>query len=317
MVYFVFDMDATLANLYTVHYFLCDLRREVMIGNVDLPSDELKEYLDKAYTIFVNKIAIKEGQADRLGVLRPGILFVMRLLNEYKQLGLIDGVIIYSNNGALGTLHFIRDLIHTYIGNSDLICDCIHWGHKARDSERNLAPGSAKKTWSVLKNILTNPEGPCKAPATLEPKDVYFVDDQFHPDLKRFLPIYHYIQVTPYEFKTPFESVAEIYKESLEESGLFEDSDQLDAFFTHVHEGCLKKKVDTIDAVLTRYKSATHASPAGTATPQPDRYIQILVTMIQSLKPKRGGTRRSMAHKKRGQSRRRIHGRRHTRKVIR
>lgn len=317
MVYFVFDMDATLGNLYTVHYFLCDLRRETMMDGMELPSEELKVYLDKAYTSFVQKIATKEAQAERLGVLRPGILFVMRLLNEYKQLGLIDSVIIYSNNGALGTLHFIRDLIHLYIGNSDLICDCIHWGHEARDSERNLSPGSAKKTWAVLKNILTNPDGPCKAPATLEPKDVYFVDDQLHPDLKRFLPIYHYIQVAPYEFKTPFESVAELYKESLEESGLFEDSDRLEAFFDHVNEGCLKKRVDTIDAVLTRYKSATRSMPTGTPAPPPDRYIQTLVTTIQALKPKRGGTRRILSHKKRGQSRRRSNGRRHTRKVIR
>ena len=319
MTYFVFDMDATLANLYTVHYFLCDLRRETMIEKTKTPSEQLQMYLNTAYTSFVQKVASKEAQAVPYGILRPGILAVMKLLNTYKKSGTIQGVVIYSNNAALGTLHFIRDVIHAHIGNSSLICDCIHWGHEARDSERKhfgiVTPGAATKTWNVLKTILIN--GNCTASNTIEPKDVYFIDDQLHPDLEQNLPIGHYIQVSPYEFKTPYDPVSQLYTQCLEESGLFENKDTVEEYFEYINEGCLKTKVKTIASVLSRYKSTTRSMAVGTPPPPPDRYISNLIRVIESTKQNRGGTRRMRLYKKRGQSRRRKHGRHHSYKAFR
>jgi hypothetical protein len=314
MVYFVFDMDETLGNLYSVHYFLCDLRRETMLDDMEPPSDGLKSVLDAAYQLFVTKVATKEAKPERLGVLRPGIFHIMRLLSEGKKTGAIKGVVIYSNNASLGALHFIRDVIHAYIGNSDLICDCIHWGHEAREYERGASQGSAKKTWSVLKSVLL--DGPCKASETLDTKDVYFIDDQLHPDLKRSLPMHHYIQVRPYDYKAPFETLAQYYKESLEEAGLFEDPESLEEYFAYVNEGCLKKEVNTIDAVLTRYKGATRTVPVGTPIPVPDMFIARIIQLIHGIK-RGGGSKLRTNHKKRQQSRRRNHGSRHTRKAFR
>lgn len=320
MVYFVFDMDATLANLYTVHYFLCDLRRETMLDGAAPASNTLQLYLDTAYTTFVHAIATREAHAEPfgpqpLGILRPGILAVMRLLNSYKQSGLIDGIIIYSNNGALGTLHFIRDLIHAHVRNPKLICDCIHWGHEGRISERNTAPGSAKKTWDVLKGILTNPEGPCKAPETLEPKDVYFVDDQVHPDLMMTLPQGHYIHVPPYEFKAPYDPIAGIYKQALEGSGLLGNYAALEEYFQHVDEGCSKRRMEDLNSIVARYKTATRTAAARTPVPAPDRSIMMMISAIRGLA--RGGSRHRIVYKKRVQSRRRTNGRRNTRKAFR
>jgi hypothetical protein len=314
MVYFVFDMDETLGNLYSVHYFLCDLRRETMLDDMDPPSKGLKNVLDTAYQAFVTKVATKEAQPERLGVLRPGIFHIMRLLSEAKKAGAIKGVVIYSNNASLGALHFIRDVIHAHIGNSDLICDCIHWGHEAREYERGASQGSAKKTWSVLKSVLL--DGPCKASETIDAKDVYFIDDQMHPDLKRNLPMHHYIQVRPYDYKAPFETLAQYYKGSLEEAGLFEDPVSLEEYFTYVNEGCLKKEVNTIDAVLTRYKGATRTVPVGTPVPAPDMYTARIIQLIHGIK-RGGGSKLRANHKKRQQSRRRNHGSRHTRKAFR
>jgi hypothetical protein len=319
MVYFVFDMDATLANLYTVHYFLCDLRRETMMSAMPPPSDALQLYLDTAYTTFVRSIATREANAEPfgpqpLGILRPGILTVMRLLNSYKQSGFIDGVVIYSNNGALGTLHFIRDLIHAHVRNPKLICDCIHWGHEGRALERTNTPGDARKTWDVLKAILTNAEGPCKAPETLEPKDVYFVDDQMHPDLMQTLPHGHYIHVSPYEFKARYEPVAELYKQALEESGLLRNPAVLEEYFEYITEGCSKKKMTNINSIVAWYKTATR-TPSGTHVPSPDKSIMSIVSAVRSLV--RGGGRHIAQYKKKAKSRKRIDGRRNTRKAFR
>jgi hypothetical protein len=313
-------MDATLANLYTVHYFLCDLRRETMMEDMGLPSDALQLYLDTAYTTFVYAIAAREARVEPFGpqpfgILRPGILSVMRLLNSYKQSGLIDGVVIYSNNGALGTLHFIRDLIHAHVRNPNLICDCIHWGHKGRASERTSTQGDAKKTWDVLKGILTNPEGPCKAPETLEPKDVYFVDDQIHPNLMETLPQGHYIHVPPYYFKAPYEPIAVLYKQALEESGLLGNHVALEEYFNHINDGCSKKKLTNVNSVVAWYKTGTHTPFAGTPAPPPDQSIMMIISAIRSLV--RGGTRRHTQYKKNGKGRRRTNGRRNTRKAVR
>jgi hypothetical protein len=326
MAYFVFDMDETLANLFTVHYFLCDLRRDTMIKNMGTPpSAQLQTYLDTAYSTFVKGVAAKEAQAEPYGILRPGILTVMEQLQQYKEAGSIKGVVIYSNNAALGTLHFIRDLIHAHIGNSELVCDCIHWGHPARESERRISqylapkPGSALKTWNVLKTILTN--GPCGAPASLEPKDVYFVDDQHHQDLYRNLPTGHYITALPYAFKTPYDPLAQLYKQCLEESGLVANPEALEEYFEYINDGCAKKKLDDIDTVIAWYKGATKTPATGTPAPSPDRTITACIQAIQSTRVGMGGARhvkrQTKLYKKRYQSRRRTHGRRRTRKTLR
>jgi hypothetical protein len=317
MPYFVFDLDETLGNMYTPFYFLCDLRREDMVAGMPPTSETLRPYLDKAYALFVEKVLQKEASISPLGILRSNILGVMRILNTFKESGSIDGVVIYSNNGSLGALHFARDLIHAYIGNTNLICECIHWGHPARGPERGRTPGSALKTWNILKAILTNPDGPCKAPETLEPKDVYFIDDIIHPNLIGTLPKGHYIRVPPYEYKTPYTFVSSLYVEALKESGLLDNPQALEEYFQHVNQGCLKSKMTSIEDIVKGYKAASRTSPINTPPPGPDAGIRAIVDVIQSIKDATGGGKHRRVYKKHQQSRRHKHGRRHTRKTVR
>jgi len=215
--YFVFDMDETLAELYSVYYFIASLKlNEIAVEFNKKPIPySLHIQLEKAYSLFVRRILLEEISNHPLGILRPGILDVMMELFLLKGKGIIDYVIIYSNNSHLQSLEFIRDMIHEYLGTKDLIKDCIHWNHPMRGEEKRVGTGYSNKTWSVLKNIMI--KGRCQVPNTLQPDQVHFFDDLDHKNLKQALQN-NYHQVAPYKFKASFERLSIIYKEVIKEA---------------------------------------------------------------------------------------------------
>jgi len=198
--YFIFDMDETIAQLYSVYHSL-HYRDFINLKN-------------KPYKKFVAAIVKQEISDTPLGILRPGILDIMTRLYKLQLSKKIKGVIIYSNNTYLESLEFIRDIIHTHIGTNQLIKECIHWDHYMRKEEtRNVH----NKTWNVLRNIIA--KGKYKDP-NVHPKDVYFFDDLDHPDLKMNIVYY---KVPPYTFKASFDRIAAIYKEALHKVSDSED----------------------------------------------------------------------------------------------
>ena len=202
MVYFIFDLDETLAELYSVYYFATSLRLE---------SPSLALNLDKAYQYFVRDILLAEISNEPLGILRPGILGVMKKLKDLQKLGKVKNVLIYSNNGDIKSLEFIKDLIHLYVGGG-LIKECIHRNHHMRANERVNAPHLINKTWNVLRNIMIN--GNTRAATNLDVRDVYFFDDLDHPDLRNKLGI-NYYKVPRYSFKASIDRIGEIYKNAI------------------------------------------------------------------------------------------------------
>lgn len=202
MVYFIFDLDETLAELYSVYYFATSLHLE---------SSSLALNLDKAYQYFVRDILLAEISSEPLGILRPGILGVMKKLKDLQKLGKIKNVLIYSNNGDIKSLEFIKDLIHLYVGGG-LIKECIHRNHHMRADERVNAPHLINKTWNVLRNIMIN--GNTRAATNLVASDVYFFDDLDHPDLRKKLGI-NYYKVPRYSFKASPDRIGEIYKNAI------------------------------------------------------------------------------------------------------
>lgn len=224
MSYFVFDLDKTLAELYSAYYFIASLRLRETVRDTGSKSRSippvpawLQTELTRAYECFVRRVLEEETSDKPLGILRPGILDIMTDIHQLQHEGIIQEVIIYSNSGHLESLHFVRDLIHEHLGRTDLIKDCIHWHHPMRDEERSLIAGFPNKTWNVLRRIMTSP--PCHAPSSLSPKNVHFFDDLEHWDLKRTLQE-NYHQVPPYEFKASFERLADLFRDSVQEANI-------------------------------------------------------------------------------------------------
>jgi hypothetical protein len=223
MKYFVFDMDEAIAELYSVFYCITSLRLKETLQE-DHPhllpalSDSLEKQLDKAYRLFVKKVLKEERSLKPLGILRPGVLHIMNSLYRLQKAKKVAKVVIYSNNGTLTCLEFIRDLIHENIGSSTLIGECVHRTHHLREEEQTAKKGlndRYEKTWGSLRKVLI--EGKCKAPSTLSVDDIYFFDDLNHKDLHRAIGN-HYYQVPPYEFKASFERLSEIYQSAMEEA---------------------------------------------------------------------------------------------------
>lgn len=209
MSYVVFDLDETMADLTVVHPFLLSLRIKDHILEfhpymIYFFPTALETMLDHAYETFVERVLKAELSAEPLGILRPGLLPIMKQLATLKRKGLVKGVVIYSNNSHLPSLNFVKDVIELYTG--PLICDCIHWLHPSREGDK-VNP-YIMKSWSTLSRIMH--EGPCRAPRNLAPKDVYFFDDQQHVDIESALNEQYY-RVPAYHSFTSVDRLSEMY----------------------------------------------------------------------------------------------------------
>jgi hypothetical protein len=320
MAYAVFDLDETLAHLDKVYYFLLALRPEKTIDKKTLekylPSlEKTKDLRQELYEIFLEKITEKEASNEPLGLLRPGILKVMEKLYDLQQKGIIKAVVIYSNNGHLSNLELVRDIIHAYLGTPSLICDCIYWGTSGREEEyySHIRPtiGHAKKTFSVLKKLLES--GPCKASSDLQPNQIYFFDDQPHI-LDEQLPSGHSIKVSEYSYNVPFEALAHIYKECLEEKGVYGNSElekQLYAIFGHKCDKH-KEKNSTCTYEFFQYlkqhndNKPTKKRKLNTLENTSDKSIEEILSLFSSLNSTSSGGKRTRKQRKHQKKSRRI-----------
>jgi hypothetical protein len=303
MSYFIFDMDETLAELHSVYYFVASLRINEIFEeeyNVRLPRN-IKTKLDAAYNLFVNEVLRQEASNNPLGILRPGILEVMEELYILQKNKKLNHVLIYSNNGHLQSLEFIRDLIHTHLGTTRLIKECVHWDHHMRDEERTTTPGYAQKTWNVIKNIMVN--GHCKAPNNLTPSNVFFFDDLDHKDLQRNLGD-NYYKVPAYEFKAPFDRIAPIYQASITNAKV--DVRFFIPYVIKVFGRNLIQEVNTLNDIVELFKKNTIGTASIEELPPPkDDGIRMMEEAISRLKMRGGkrlkisfvyGTRRKKSH---------------------
>ncbi len=214
MSYVVFDLDQTLADVTIVYIFLLTLTLRHYIEEnkpymLAYFSEDLDNQLKKAYQLFVNRITIEEMSEHPLGILRPGILGIMRQINKMKSV--IQGVAIYSNNQYLPSLLFVQDIIHRAIKNP-IIKSCVHWYHPSRASDHATQP-NITKSWGTLKAILID-QG---APLDLSPDHVLFFDDQDHVQLQSALQT-HYYKVPFYQSRDTFDRIATIYMSCMEEA---------------------------------------------------------------------------------------------------
>jgi hypothetical protein len=307
MSYFIFDMDETLAELYSAYYFVASLRlketyEEYSPNLAPYLSTDLLKNLKKSYRLFIKYVLNVEKSEFPLGILRPGILDVMTKLHDLQMRGVIKNVLIYSNNGHLQSLEFIRDLIHEHVGNNNLIKECIHWNHHMRDSERTTQPGAANKTWNVLKNIMVN--GNCKAPSNLEPSQVFFFDDLNHKDLQENLG-QNYYKVPAYNFRASFERIAQLYK-----NAIYEGNVNIPQFSDLVFEVFIEQSrvyyiydYEILDDLLHMFREKTKGTAEIDVLPPPeDSGIEMMYTAISRL-PVKGGKRRRVYTVKRKRKR--------------
>ena len=214
MRYVAFDLDQTLADVTSIHLFLLSLTIRTYLEEhkpymVAYFPSELDEQLKRAYQLFVHCLAKEERSSRPLGIVRPGMIGIMRQIDKMKSA--IKGVVIYSNNRYLPSLVLVQDIIHRVIGHP-IIGSCIHWHHPCRQSDHETQP-SITKSWGTLKAVLID-QG---APLDLSPDRVLFFDDQDHTELQSALQN-NYYKVPIYQIHDSFDRISSIYISCMEEA---------------------------------------------------------------------------------------------------
>jgi hypothetical protein len=177
--------------------------------------------LEKAYRFFVQAVLDDEKGPTPLGLLRPGILRIMKKLHHMREEKDIKGVVIYSNNPYLQSLEFVADVIHEHVHSRELIRECIHLHHELRQNEREHHTQTIHKTWEGVKHSLIHGKKTL-AEQSLSPSDVCFFDDLAHVDLQTELGD-HYVKVPPYRHYASFTRLAELYRKALIDAGVDQD----------------------------------------------------------------------------------------------
>ena len=280
MVYVVFDLDATLADMSPIYYYIASLQIKKMLSGLmfSIFPINLERELDKAYSLFVTRILEKEQSDKPIGILRPGILTIMEKLFTLKKKGRISNVIIYSNNSHLESLEFVRDLIHAHIGSKRLISQCIHRTHPLRNSENLQYPNMYPKTWRTLSTIIMN-NGMSKI---IMAKDVYFFDDLDHIDLQNTLQN-NYYKVPEYVCRTNDSRIINIYSSVLEDANV--DLSQFGLYITDIFSiksivnNFIMVDILSIMSFLSRYKLMSNSSIKET-----DDGITMMNDMIDRIK---------------------------------
>ena len=270
--YLALDLDGTIGDFIGVWKILCALRQaRFFVDNKEKikkpPNPDFEWKIDIAYDRFVKAVALRE-ETFSIGLFRPGIYSVFKEIVRLRKAGILKGVIIYSNNGSIVTLEFVRDVLETAFG-CKIFDELVHFYHLLR--VKVPVKTDIRKTWVELRRLLV--EGACKAPSSIKPEQVIFIDDQIHSDLVKELGP-NYVKIAPYVNNRAH--VVEVFKGVLDEL-------LTDRYFFEYVKPC--------------FTGAYLSSIEPNAVLAPDFSVKV---MLLGLKKMRGGkTRRSKVSKKR------------------
>ncbi len=233
MAFIGFDLDETLGSFTPIHNHILFLTPENVYRNLlpdkqpFVPSDSLSRKLQAGLRAFAECLVTQDSE---LGILRKGILSIMRRLADAKANGLVKAVSIYSNNGNLGLLLLASAMIEHAIGVPGFFCTHIDWYNPLRSNEITPGrPGAAIKTAAVLRKAFVDSRcAGVESPADVPLESLYFFDDIEHPYLKPIIGADHYFQVKPYKNEvTNLAAVDDCFDSALRSSDLAEDEEYL------------------------------------------------------------------------------------------
>lgn len=230
MAYIGFDLDETLGrfaagDVYMYFVYPDTLYRGQLKGKKPFPpSDELKELLSRFLNTFAICLAEKE---PAVGLLRPGIKEIMKLIAQARVEGLVKNVAIYSNNGNLGLLLLAAKMIEHLIGKPDFFCNHVDWYNPMRSGEIVVGnPGAATKSVAVLKQVFADSK--CGSVKDIDNRNLFFFDDLVHKNIKDAIGPTHYFNVNPYKREASYDILTECFQDAMERSGIKESSEYLE-----------------------------------------------------------------------------------------
>lgn len=234
MAFVGFDLDETLGRFAVPDGHLYFLMPEALYTTqfrpyapFHIPSEELKRKLQAAFDTFAVCLADKEPE---LGMLRPGILEIVKKIAQLKEEGRVKGIVVYSNNGNLAALLLATKMIEHKLEKPGLFCNHIDWWNPIRNGKNQKGkPGKAKKTARVLQESFVGRCGDIESYEDVPLEKLFFFDDLNppHPDLYRHIGADRYFKVNPYKKDASLEEVQSCFDQALQSEGLLQDQEYL------------------------------------------------------------------------------------------
>jgi hypothetical protein len=189
MVYFVFDMDETLAQFNDLYALMAFISTSVLT----------KEQFDGVIGDIAN--SVKDG--FDIGIFRPALYKYFAFLHELKENGILHSTAIYSNNGWLYTVSFMVGIVNAWFPG--LMCEGLSKqgvhslgkkpefrasnvvyakGYNGRNITNvfgNKKIADYKKQWATVQKIFQNES--CGR-VEIRPENTFFYDDNLHDERK-------------------------------------------------------------------------------------------------------------------------------------
>jgi hypothetical protein len=226
-----FDLDETLGRFGNLDAFLFFMYpNSVYSGQLKgyepfAPSEALQAKINTALNAFAECLLAKE---PALGMLRPGILDIIRVFVEAKKRGDVKNAAIYSNNGNSGLLLLAKTVIEKALNAPGFFCDLVNWYDPRREREITKGhPGHAAKTFQMLNRIFQDSR--CSS-GPIEARNVYFFDDLKHDDIYAAIGPENYFKVTPYKTDPPLQEIVTCFLSVKDTTDLFKDPD----YYTYI-----------------------------------------------------------------------------------
>jgi hypothetical protein len=259
-----FDLDETIGRFGNLDGFLFFIYPKSLYGGQMagsepfVPSEGLQTKLQRFFDVFVDCLLAK---GPDLGMLRPGILDIMKVFVEAKARGEVKAAAIYSNNGNIGLLRLAKAVIEKALNAPGFFCDLVCWYDPRRKGEIVRGkPGHAAKTYAMLKKIFRSPN--CGV-GSVEPESVYFFDDLKHPDIFAEIGPENYFQVVPYKQDPPVQEIFDCFLSTKEATDLFEDDEYYNYIapilttFNQPLEGRFESVLKSLETFYAVFKSNT------------------------------------------------------------
>jgi len=297
-----FDMDSTLGYFESVSNFITLFAPWLLQEVYQAPyykgpafpvigvSKDSRGKLFQAFRMFVKYVAADEKLN---GLLRPGILPIIKRLLVAKKAGQVGGLMIYSNNSSRHMLIFVNELIKEVLGvQEEIFCPLVDWWHQIRDKEcrsdttANL--GHGPKSVSTIQTAFTTAAMFEKCGyGVLTKKDVaaeniVFFDDLIHQDIYAGIPRANYFHVQPYVHYAPFNNLHKAFYKAYESVGLNGDKALLAEF---------SKIGFNFSSVGLVYYSIQARQPSGVDVDVND--AAVLLARLEALLTRKGGRRKT------------------------
>lgn len=322
MAFIGFDLDETLGRFYTPYGYVSFLMPQaIYYGTMKglepfAPSKDLENRLQKAFQAFSECLAEKE---PRLGILRPGILEILKRFAELKSEGRVKALSVYSNNGNLGCLRLATTMIEYLLNYPGLFCNHIDLFSPIRSGEVNPKDLiSAVKTVRTLRaSFLDTRCGKIDDLTSVPVEHLYFFDDRWHPQIGDSIEASHYFKVNPYRKDAPIEDLESCFRKAIQVGELETHNEYLSYIAPILASSGLKESFDSIFHYLDRLlkDGSSRSLPFEDDTPQILERLDALFPLEsygQNYFPVSDGGRRHRAHTRRRVKRiKRKRGRKH------